>query len=208
VALAPRSTLSLIAALDLPVVNWDRGERIVAVLVPLSRRAAAADGRDHKRGKENGGGPARHRVIIDMALAKSMPVAFVGLAFASTALAADVDLHGFGREVWLSKSSAAHVIHLKAPPALRIVVGGETLELERTTLPTSSSASGVPSIRGATLAIRSIGSATTMLQRAGPCGSSLTKWAGATKPSWRWRWPPTGAVIRMAALGLRRPSRT
>ena len=81
-ALAPRSTLSLITALDLPVVNWDRGERIVAVLVPLSRRAAAADGRDHKRGKENGGGPARHRVIIDMALAKSMPVAFVGLALA------------------------------------------------------------------------------------------------------------------------------
>jgi hypothetical protein len=43
-------------------------------------------------------------------------------------------LHGFGREVWRSKSSEAHVTHLKAPPALRILVGGETLELERTTL--------------------------------------------------------------------------
>jgi hypothetical protein len=62
----------------------------------------------------------------------------------STTLAADIDLHGFGREVWRSKSSEAHVIHLKAPPALRILVGGETLELERTTCPTSSSASGAP----------------------------------------------------------------
>ena len=35
-----------------------------------------------------------------------------------------------GREVWRSKSSEAHVIHLKAPPTLQIVVGGETLERE------------------------------------------------------------------------------
>ena len=56
---------------------------------------AAAAGRDDKRGKENGV-PARHRVIIDMALAKSMPAAFVAFASVSMALGADVDLHGFG----------------------------------------------------------------------------------------------------------------
>jgi hypothetical protein len=69
-----------------------------------------------------------------MALAKSMPAAFVAFASVSTALGADVDMHDFGREVWRSKSSEAHVIHLKAPPTLQIVVGGEILELEGTTL--------------------------------------------------------------------------
>jgi hypothetical protein len=169
---------------------------------------AAADGRDHKRGKENGGGPARHRVIIDMALAKSMPAAFVAFASVSTALGADVDLHGFGREVWHSKSSEAHVIHLKAPPTLQIVVGGETLELEGTTLSDLVKRFG-GSIHSRGDASDSIyWSATTMLQRGVPCGSSLTKWVGATRPSWRSRWLPTAAGIRMAAPGLRRPSRT
>jgi hypothetical protein len=143
-----------------------------------------------------------------MALANSMLAAFVAFASAFTALAAGVDLHGFGREVWRSKPSEAHVIHLKAPPTLRIVIGGETLELERTTLPDLVKRFGGPSSREATPAVQSIGSATTMLQRGGPCGSSLTKWAGATSPSWRSRWRPTAAVIRMAALGLRRRSRT
>jgi hypothetical protein len=142
-----------------------------------------------------------------MALAKSTLAAFVAFSSAFTALAAALYLHGFGREVWRSKPSEAHVIHLKAPPTLRIVIGGESLELERTTLPDL---------------VKRFGGA---IHSRGDAGDSIywvcyydaptrrTLWfvsdemGGSDRPSWRSRLVPTAAVIRMAALGLRCRSR-